>query len=210
MRNFLFAILAIVIWSACGEANVETPTPTPVAVKTALSTTAPQDTNPPRRNFIVDRGRPAHKIQQQFPFDIPMTTPGGDAVNSAKYLQANGRPTVLVFWLTTCYPCRIEMAAIEREIEGWRQQANFNLIAISTDFQKNYDKFVQRVQERNWSFPALHDTNREFRKVLPGGLNGLPQTFVFDAEGNIVYHKRRYISGDEHDLFEVIKQHSNQ
>ena len=40
---------------------------------------------------------------------------------------------------------------------------------------------------------------------MPGNINGLPQVFLYDAEGNIVYHKRKYRSGDEDMLFEKIK-----
>ena len=98
------------------------------------------------------------------------------------------------------------MAAIEKEFAGWKEQADFNLFAISTDFQKNFPRFEKMVQENNWPWPAYNDVNREFRKVLPGGLNGLPQTFVFDSEGNIAYHKRKYSSGDEHKLFEKVKE----
>jgi peroxiredoxin len=40
---------------------------------------------------------------------------------------------------------------------------------------------------------------------MPGQLNGLPQTFIIDKDGNIVYHKRKYRSGDEDLLFEKVK-----
>ena len=42
-------------------------------------------------------------------------------------------------------------------------------------------------------------------KVMPAGLNGLPQVFVFDKDGTIVYHKRKYKPGDEDVLFEKVK-----
>jgi peroxiredoxin len=47
--------------------------------------------------------------------------------------------------------------------------------------------------------------NREFRNIMPGELNGLPQTFVIDADGKIVYHKRKWRPGDEDKIFEAVK-----
>ena len=41
---------------------------------------------------------------------------------------------------------------------------------------------------------------------MPGRLNGLPQVFLLDKNGEIVYHKRKYLPGDEDKLFEAIKE----
>ena len=41
---------------------------------------------------------------------------------------------------------------------------------------------------------------------MPEGLDGLPQTFVLDQNGNIVYHKKKYRMGDENLLFEKVKE----
>ncbi len=99
----------------------------------------------------------------------------------------------------------MELAAYSAKFEDWKKEAGFNFYAVSIDFPKNYEQFVKVVGERNWPFPAWHDLNREFHLVMPGELNGLPQTFVLDKGGKIVYHKRKYVPGDEEALFEVLK-----
>lgn len=175
-------------------------TPKPITV-------AKRDTTPPpRRRYMVDTSRPKNKIKPNFPFDIPITNPLRDSLNTENILAKNGKPTIVLFWLTTCYPCRIEMNAIKKVYPEWKKEADFNLVAISTDFQKNYERFIKRVEKEAWEWDTYHDTSREFRKVLPGGLNGLPQTFVFDKDGNIAYHKRKYQTGDELKLFEEVKK----
>ena len=52
----------------------------------------------------------------------------------------------------------------------------------------------------------MNDMNREFRRIMPGELNGLPQTFIIDKNGEIAYHKRKYRAGDEDALFAKIKE----
>ena len=203
-----FTILLLACQSSTSGEKAEAPVP-PVPMKVSQAV-AQSDSIPPRRNnYIVETSRQLKDMKQDFPFDIPMTNGVGEVVNSAEVLNAGGKPTVVLFWLTTCYPCRMEMAAIQKKYDSWKQELDFNLVAVSTDFPQNYPNFLKRVEESKWPFGAYHDTNREFWKVLPGGLNGLPQTFVFDPKGEIVYHSRKYSTGDEDKLFAKLKEISS-
>ncbi len=158
-----------------------------------------------RANPYISTARQADQIQQNFPYDIALRTAGGDTLNSAEAFVKNGKPTILLFWLTTCGPCRLELAALSEKYETWKAEADFNLYAISIDFPKNYGQFVKRVEDSHWPFAAFYDLNQEFGIIMPGRLNGLPQTFILDKDGNIVHHKRKFIPGDEEMLFEQIK-----
>ncbi len=156
-------------------------------------------------NYIVSTSRKKTEIEQNFPYDIALRRADGSETNSAEMLKKNGKPTILLFWLTTCYPCKIEMKAIKAKFPEWQKETDFNLVAISTDFEKNYGKFQEMVKTNEWGWETYHDFNREFRYVMPGELNGLPQTFIIDKNGEIVYHKRKYSSGDEDKLYEKVK-----
>lgn len=207
MRTYLLAVSFLLLLS-CNSSQDEQQShlakPEVLPVKNSIVT---RDTTPkPKSNRIIDTTRPKNEIEQTYPFDIDLKTADGKLFNSKNIFKKNGKPTVVLFWLTTCFPCKIEMAAIEKEYANWKKEVDFNLFAISTDFQKNFPRFEKMVGESNWPWPAYNDVNREFRMVLPGELNGLPQTFIFDAEGNIAYHKRKYSSGDEQLLFEKVKE----
>lgn len=156
-------------------------------------------------NYIVSTSRKKDEIEQNFPYDIALRRADGSETNSTEILKKNGKPTILLFWLTTCYPCKIEMKAIKEKFPKWRAETDFNLVAISTDFEKNYGKFQEMVKANSWGWKTYHDFNREFRYVMPGELNGLPQTFIIDKNGEIVYHKRKYSSGDEDKLYAKVK-----
>lgn len=158
------------------------------------------------QRIVYNTSRPKNAIQPNFPHDIELKTADGKVVNSKEILKPNGKPVVLLFWLTTCFPCKMEMQAIQKEFPKWKEKVDFDLYAISTDFEKNYDNFAKMVDEKNWPWPAYNDVNREFRQVMPGGLNGLPQSFVLDKNGNITYHKRKYRPGDELVLYQKIRE----
>lgn len=184
--------------------TVEQPTTTQQVKKSGLKKLE-KNSVPASRQPIRSTARPPSQIEQNYPYDIDLKMADGTVIKSDELLKSDGKPTVVLFWLTTCVPCRYEMKAIEEKYSSWEQEADFNLYAISTDFQKNYEAFVKRVNDANWPWESYNDMNREFRSVMPGELNGLPQTFVFDKDGKIVYHKRKYRSGDEDKLFEVVK-----
>ena len=47
-----------------------------------------------------------------------------------------------------------------------------------------------------------------FPSVMPGGLNGVPQIFVFDRDGQQVFYRRKYHAGDLEALEEVLARES--
>ncbi len=208
MKLIIFA-LSVLIFTACQpQAEVGINESTEVLPAKALPTKSPRDTVKPQRKpqYLIDKSRQQNQIVQDFPFDIEITSGTGKALNTETAFQANGKPTILLFWLTTCYPCRVELGAIKEKYPNWKKETDFNFFAVSTDFSSNYEKYLGMVKKNNWPFPAFHDTNREFRKVMPGGLNGLPQVFVLNAAGEVVYHKRKYATGDEDKLYAKVKE----
>ncbi len=138
-----------------------------------------------------------------YPYNIPLINLQGDTILSKEVLLKNDRPTVLVFWLTTCVPCRYELDAITKKYAQWKEEANFNFYAISLDFDNYQPDFYKRAKD--YPFEAFIDYEKQFMDIMPGGLNGTPQTFIIDAEGKVTYHKRRYRIGDEDRLFEEIQ-----
>ena len=145
----------------------------------------------------------------ELPFDIQLKDADGNVFNSKDIFKKNGKPTVLLFWLTTCMPCHMKLKAIKPLYPQWREEADFNIYAISGDFPKNYNNFVTQTKSKRWEWDTYNDMARGFRKVLPGGLNGYPQTFIFDKDGKLVYQDKKYRTGDEHRLFEKIKEICN-
>lgn len=159
--------------------------------------------------MIENKSRPTAEINPNFPYDIPLKTMAGDTVVSSEALDNEGRPIVLAFWLTTCLPCRIEMQNIAPFYEDWIKETGVRIAFISTDFEHNAQKIVKLITEKNYPFEVYHDMHREFRQMLPGGLNGLPQSFLISADGEILYHKRKYSSGDEFKLYDAMKASVN-
>ena len=216
--TFVLLIISIMMTSGCktesNDGNTEQPKTEALAKNTNQPKTTVNKINNPSANnptpnqsrIMRARARPKSQMELSYPYDIDLKTADGDVLKSNEVFGNGDKPTVLLFWLTTCFPCKIEMTNIAKVYPEWEKETGVRLIAISTDFEKNYPKFSQMVKDKNWPWEAYNDTNREFRQVMPGGLNGLPQTFLLDKNGNIVYHKRKYRNGDEFILYDEIKK----
>ncbi len=111
----------------------------------------------------------------------------------------------MAFWLTTCMPCLAEFSAYTQHFTEWKQQADFNLVGISIDFPERFQKIGPMAAERKWPFPVYWDRTRAFKSILPGGLNGMPQVFLFDKTGKLVWQHKGYSPGTEQELFDQIK-----
>ena len=144
-----------------------------------------------------------------FPFDLTLQDADGKQYRSSEVFKKNGKPTVLFFWLTTCKPCHMKLSAIAPLYPNWIKEADFNTYAISGDLPRNHQKFAQQTKSKNWQWETYLDVDRKFRELLPGNLNGYPQTFIFDEDGKLVYQDKRYRPGDEHRLFAKIKSITN-
>jgi cytochrome c biogenesis protein CcmG, thiol:disulfide interchange protein DsbE len=166
--------------------------------------------NTPPQYPTVEKAPPSRwgedKVNRVFPYDIVIRDTAQRMYKSSDVLKTADKPLVMMFWMTTCGPCRIELETIKTNYEAWQKETPFRLIAMSTDFENNFNNFTSRVKASGWQFEAYLDLNHEFMWAMPGGLNGLPQVFVFDTKGNITYHHRRFVPGDEKELFAAIQK----
>lgn len=221
MKNIFCLLLIILLFGCQSEDKTTTNQSEKLATPIKSTMTQPSakvvstpsktraDTLKPKINrtrYAVSRARAKTAIQGTYPYDIDLKDAASKTLKSDQILAKNDKPTILLFWLTTCFPCSMEMKAIKEKYADWQEEADFNLYAISTDFESNFPKFINKVEENKWPWETYNDVNREFRQILPGGLNGLPQTFILDKNGEIAYHKRKYRPGDEDILFAKVKE----
>ncbi|MCC6463219.1 MAG: TlpA family protein disulfide reductase [Saprospiraceae bacterium] len=143
-----------------------------------------------------------------YPFNIPLLDIDSTTLSNSKDVlaipQKGKKPTVIAFWLTTCMPCHRELATYTANYAEWQKKADFRLLAISTDFPHRFRQIAQIVREKQFPFEVYWDRDRLFRSVLPGGLNGLPQVFIFDKEGKLAWHHKGFRPGDEQEVLAKI------
>lgn len=141
-------------------------------------------------------------VAAQMP-SIPLKTLKGQTVNIQDFL-GNGKITVISFWATWCSPCKRELDAIADIYEEWQEDHNVELLAITIDDARSLAKVPALVETKGWDYTILADSKRELQKAL--NFQTVPQTFLVDQDGNIVYTHTGYNPGDELELEdEIIK-----
>ncbi len=163
--------------------------------------------NVPLKSKTIKKSAQKTDLVLDYPFDVNLRDADGNVVNTSEILK-KGRTTVLLFWLTTCPPCKVKFQTLEKKYAEWQKEADFDVVAISVDFPKNGERFSQMVKEKDWPWPTYWDYERNFRNIMPSKLNGLPQEFVFDKNGKQVYYKKGFRPGYEEELLKQIKKYA--
>ena len=134
---------------------------------------------------------------------VQVRTLEGKTVDIREY-AGNGKPTVISFWATWCAPCKKELDAIADLYEDWQEEYGVEILAISIDDQRALAKVAPLVQSKGWPYTILTDVNQQLKNAL--NFQSIPQTFLLDKEGKIVFEHTGYVPGDEYELEEKIKE----
>lgn len=139
--------------------------------------------------------------QTQLP-SAEIKTLDGATINLQDFAQ-NGKPTIISLWATWCAPCKKELDAIAEVYEDWQEDYNVELVAISIDTRRQLAKVKPMVETKGWPFQILSDANNTLTNVL--NYQTIPQTYLVDENGQIVYSHNGYLPGDEYELEDKLK-----
>jgi cytochrome c biogenesis protein CcmG/thiol:disulfide interchange protein DsbE len=121
----------------------------------------------------------------------------GKPVNILEYTKKNTL-TVLSFWATWCSPCKRELDAIADLYPEWQEKLGVELVAITIDNARALSQVKPIIEEKSWEYVFLVDSKQELQQAL--GFQAIPQTFIVDSEGTILYQHEGYNPGDELEL----------
>jgi peroxiredoxin len=129
----------------------------------------------------------------------------GEAFNT-KNLLKEGKPMIISFWSTSCKPCIRELDAIYDALPDWLEEADFRVVAVSTDDSRLLAKAKSFAEGRGWGeeYTLLFDKNQDFMRAM--NVSVVPHVFVVDAKGKVIYSHTSYVPGNELELFDAIKK----
>ena len=140
--------------------------------------------------------------QKPFP-SATLKTIEGKSVDIKSY-TSKGKITVISFWATWCSPCKRELDAIAELYPTWKEKYDVEFIAISIDDARGIAKVPGMVKSKGWEYTILSDMNSTLPQLL--NFKQIPQSYLLDQKGNIVYSHNGYNPGDEFELEEKIKK----
>ena len=116
-------------------------------------------------------------------------------------------PFILSFWGVTCKPCLTELNALNEVMDEWREEVDFNIVAVSIDDNRFTSRARSMAQGFDWQFTCIFDKNQDLKRAL--NVSFTPHTFIIDGEGKIVYSHSGYVPGSETELFDKLKELQN-
>ena len=102
----------------------------------------------------------------------------GNPVDSTSF---RGKLVVLNFWATWCPPCRLEMPAMERLYQEFRDKG---LEIVAVNFMESRDQVQAFAEERKLTYPMLLDGKAEIAEQY--GVMRLPETVLIGRKGEVL------------------------
>jgi cytochrome c biogenesis protein CcmG, thiol:disulfide interchange protein DsbE len=109
--------------------------------------------------------------------ELPSQVLSGRHVDLA---SLRGKPALVNFWASWCGPCKDEAP----ELKKFSEELDGRATLVGVDWGDAADNAREFVAKAGWRYPILRDPSQKVGTQY--GLNGLPTTFVLDADGNIV------------------------
>ena len=135
---------------------------------------------------------------------VMVGTSNGGKIDTAKLLDGK-TPLVISFWSVTCKPCIQELDAINEALEDWQAEADFKVIAVSTDDTRFSSKAKALAEGHSWDgFTVVYDVNSDFKRAM--NVVNTPQVFIISPEGKTVYSHTGYNPGSEEEILAKLKE----
>ena len=134
---------------------------------------------------------------------IPVKTLDGQSVDLKDYADDN-KITIYSFWATWCSPCKRELDAIADLYPDWVADYDVQLVAVTIDTRQSLTQVKPMVASKGWEYVVLSDANSASLAAL--NFQTVPQMFVTDKQGNIIYSHGAYVPGDEFELEDKLKK----
>jgi peroxiredoxin len=112
--------------------------------------------------------------------------------------------TVVSFWATWCVPCQRELDIYGELYDEWKEKYDIEIIAITIDNARQLAKVKPLIAQKQWQFNVLSDVNQDLMKAL--NFTFVPQTFILDNEGNIVFDHSGFKPGDELEMEKIFEE----
>ncbi|MCX6282313.1 MAG: TlpA disulfide reductase family protein [Bacteroidetes bacterium] len=127
----------------------------------------------------------------------------GNVFNTAN-IENGGKPVIIDFWATWCKPCVRELSAISDVYDDWVKETGVKLYAVSVDDPRSSSQVKPFVDGKGWVYTILLDQNSDLKRAM--GVGPIPQTFILNGKGEIVWSHTTYAEGNENDIIEVVRK----
>ena len=121
--------------------------------------------------------------------DFAFESLDGSKVSLSDY---EGNVVLVNLWATWCSPCRAEIPDLEAAYQKYQYEG---FVILGVNVEEPRETVAPFVQEFGMSYPILLDKSGELMKIYRA--QGLPMSFIVDAEGVIQKRHMGFLTGDQ-------------
>lgn len=142
---------------------------------------AKADSNIIRKYEFVVSSRKATKRGMKCP-DVTFSDPEGQQHRLSDYF---GKTLYIDLWATWCVPCMMEIPALARQVEHYKNDARVMFISISMD--KNRQSWLAKLQKDRPAWPQFITNSEEDALISREfGVMSIPRFLLIKADGTIL------------------------
>ena len=111
------------------------------------------------------------------------------------------RGVLLVFWSIFCEPCRIEMPAVQKMQDKFKD-AGLVVVSVALDGEPLKNSIVGFVKQEGYTFRVLIDeldAQEMFKVADPYGVAGTPTLYLIDKSGKVAMAKAGRVKEEDLD-----------
>lgn len=113
---------------------------------------------------------------------------------ASRLSDLRGQPVLINVWATWCEPCRHELPELAR----LHEKTGLRVVAISVDQRVSTAEVRAFADRRKLPFAVWHDPADRVSSLL--GVSTLPASFLFAADGKLVWRREGAITADDAEL----------
>ncbi len=110
-----------------------------------------------------------------------------------KTAELAGTVVVVNFWASWCQPCQEEAAALEKAWQKYRDGGKVQFLGV--DYMDTETRALQYLSANPASYPNGPDAGGRISAVFR--VRGVPETYIFDRNGILVYSLKGPFSSSE-------------
>lgn len=139
--------------------------------------------------------------QQKLP-SVSIHDANKNVVDLASYASSGG-PKIISIWATWCGPCRMELNALNKVYDNWKEKYNIEIATVTVDVTQMLPRAQKMFEKNGWSYTFFHDNDQKLMKAL--GIKGIPYSILVDGDGKVQSVQTGYYPGYEKELEKKLK-----
>ena len=104
-----------------------------------------------------------------------------------------GKPIVINFWASWCYPCKSELPDFEEMYKKYGGEVEFMMVNL-TSGRETKEVAAAFIESSGYTFPVYYDTMSS--GAMAYGISAIPLTVFVNKDGSIASYYNQMIDGE--------------